>query len=49
MVVASQHKLLFREDLEALGFDVVFVREPGGTAISERIRRVVLNQKTADV
>lgn len=39
----STQASLLREDLEALGFDVVFVREPGGTAISEQIRGVVLN------
>ena len=39
----STQASLLREDLEALGFDVVFVREPGGTAISEQIA-----QQTAD-
>ncbi|MBF0915786.1 MAG: dTMP kinase [Atopobium sp.] len=39
----STQASLLREDLEALGFDVVFVREPGGNAISEQIRGVVLN------
>ncbi len=40
MVVASLTQAsLLREDLEALGFDVVFVRGNGGTAISEQIRR----------
>ena len=31
--------------LEAMGFDIVFTREPGGTPIAEQIRDVILDKK----
>jgi dTMP kinase len=36
---------LLAERLTALQFGVVFLREPGGTAISERIRDILLDKK----
>lgn len=38
-----------REKLTAAGKDVVALREPGGTAISEQIREVVLSAKNAGI
>ncbi len=36
---------LLAEKLASLAYDVVFIREPGGTAISERIREILLDTK----
>jgi len=36
---------LLAEKLASLAYDVVFIREPGGTAISERIRDILLDTK----
>ncbi len=36
---------LLAEKLTSLAYDVVFIREPGGTAISERIREILLDTK----
>ncbi|MBI5151035.1 MAG: dTMP kinase [Candidatus Pacebacteria bacterium] len=38
-----------RDKLVAKGFDVVVVREPGGTVISEQIRDVVLSSKNIGI
>jgi dTMP kinase len=38
-----------RDKLTAEGFDVVAVREPGGTVISEQIREVVLSAKNVGI
>jgi dTMP kinase len=38
-----------RDKLTAEGFDVVVVREPGGTVISEQIRDVVLSAKNVGI
>jgi dTMP kinase len=40
---------LLREHLEGLGLDVVVTREPGGTAVGERIREVLLDPATTDL
>lgn len=36
---------LIKERLEALNYDVVHTREPGGVAIAEEIRQVILDKK----
>jgi len=41
---STQSKLL-KEFLEQKGFSVLFVREPGGTKISEKIREILLDAK----
>ena len=38
-----------RDRLTSAGFDVVVVREPGGTVISEQIREVVLSSKNVGI
>ncbi|HZZ98602.1 MAG TPA: dTMP kinase [Candidatus Saccharimonadia bacterium] len=38
-----------RDKLTAAGFDIVAVREPGGTVISEQIREVVLSAKNVGI
>ncbi|MBF0911452.1 MAG: dTMP kinase [Atopobiaceae bacterium] len=39
----STQASLLVEDLQFYGYDVVFVREPGGTVLSEQIRSIVLD------
>ncbi|MBO7214604.1 MAG: dTMP kinase [Clostridia bacterium] len=39
----STHVTLFREYLDKNGIDYVFLREPGGTEISEKIRKIILD------
>ena len=34
---------LLKKYLESKGYDIVIAREPGGTAISEAIREIILN------
>jgi dTMP kinase len=41
----STHAKLLCDYLEKKGFSVVFLREPGGTKISEQIRKIILNPK----
>lgn len=41
---STQSKMLCRY-LKSKGFNVVFLREPGGTRISEKIRRILLDHK----
>jgi dTMP kinase len=36
---------LFAEHLQTRGYPVEFTREPGGTAISEQIREVILSKR----
>lgn len=38
-----------KERLEAAGYDVIAVREPGGTNVSEQIREVVLSTKNKGI
>lgn len=38
-----------KEHLEAAGYDVIAVREPGGTNVSEQIREVVLSTKNKGI
>lgn len=38
-----------RERLSRAGYDVIAVREPGGTAVGEQIREVVLSSKNAGI
>ncbi len=44
----TQIKLIM-EHLRAAGLDVVLLREPGGTRISEEIREVILNPATTEM
>lgn len=41
---STQSKLLYQY-LRRKGFDVLYLREPGGTAISEKVRRVLLDAR----
>jgi len=41
---STQSKLLFRF-LRARGYKAVFLREPGGTRVSEKIRRILLDRR----
>src|ERR1051326_8607013 len=40
---------LLVERLKKLGHDVVFLREPGGTALSEKIRLILLDRKHIEI
>ena len=40
---------MIRAFLEAQGIDAVFLREPGGNAISEKIRNIILDVENADM
>lgn len=42
----TQSKLLYKYLIEK-GFNVIYTREPGGTELSESIRRILLNPHTA--
>lgn len=41
---STQSKLLY-DYLRVQGYDVVFLREPGGTVVSEKIRRILLDPR----
>ena len=45
---STQIKLIHKH-LRSLGKDVVFVREPGGVKISEKIRRILLDVRNQDM
>ena len=40
---------MFREYLEKNNIDYIFTREPGGNAIAEKIREIILDVKNADM
>lgn len=40
---------LLKEYLENKGYDIVLTREPGGTAVSEEIRKVILNPELKEM
>jgi len=45
----STQARLLRGYLAGKGFRVVFLREPGGTAVSEKIRRILLDKKNGSI
>jgi dTMP kinase len=45
---STQSKLLYRY-LKEKGFNVVYLREPGGTKISEKIRKILLDSKNESI
>jgi len=45
---STQSKLLY-EYLQERGYKVVFLREPGGTAVSEKIRQLLLDTKNKSI
>ena len=45
----STHSALAAKFLRKAGFDVVYTREPGGTAAGNRIRNILLNAKKARI
>ena len=44
----STQVALFKEYLEKKNIDYIFTREPGGTDISEKIRKVILDIDICD-
>lgn len=40
---------ILKEKLEEKGFSVLFTREPGGTEISERLRKIILNKEFTEM
>lgn len=40
---------MLKEYLEKKGYDVVFVREPGGTKIGEQIRKIILDKENDEM
>lgn len=45
----STHSRLLHEYLEKNGYDCVLTREPGGTALGEKTRGILLNSKGIDI
>jgi len=45
----STHAKLLSHFLKRKGFSVIFLREPGGTAISEKIRAILLNPQNKSI
>ena len=45
----STHVAFYADLLKGLGYDVVLVREPGGTKIGEEIRSILLDVKNAEL
>ena len=45
----STHVAFYADLLKGLGYDVVLVREPGGTKIGEEIRNILLDVKNAEL
>lgn len=45
----STHIRLLAESLEELGYEVVTLREPGGTSIGEQLRAIVLDPKNPEM
>lgn len=45
---STQSKLLYRY-LQRKGFPVVYLREPGGTKVSEKIRKILLDSKNDSI
>lgn len=45
----STQATLLRDSLTESGFRVVFVREPGGTPISEKIRKILLDRENTGI
>lgn len=45
---STQSKLLFQY-LRKCGYDVVYLREPGGTKVSEKIRKLLLDSKNSSI
>ena len=35
---------LLKKYLESIGYEIIVTREPGGTAISEAVRNIILNK-----
>ena len=45
----STHVAFYAELLKSLGYDVVLIREPGGTRIGEKVRELLLDVKNDDL
>lgn len=45
----STHTKLLKEYFQSIGKEVLLLREPGGTHLSEKIREILLNPKTGDI
>ncbi len=45
----SKQLSMLKNDLDELGIDYVLTREPGGTAISEKIRDIILDKDNAEM
>lgn len=45
----STHVALFKEYLDRNGIDYIFLREPGGVSISEKIRSIILDVENKEM